>query len=170
MEFFGLMDAAAADPRILIREGIIERAHMHALQRCADAYVSLHRAEGFGLGLAECMALGKPVIGTGWSGNREFMHPSNSFLVDYQLVPVPSGQYLHAEDGARWAEPSVIHAAELMRKVKDDTSFARRVGQRAASDVAKMLAPETAAAKIVQRLDEISSARHGGSRQIPVRH
>ena len=27
-----------------------------------DCYVSLHRSEGFGLTLAECMALGKPVI------------------------------------------------------------------------------------------------------------
>lgn len=169
-EFFGLMDAAAADPRILIREGIIERAHMHALQRCADAYVSLHRAEGFGLGLAECMALGKPVIGTGWSGNLEFMHQSNSCLVDYQLVPVSPGQYLHAEDCARWAEPSISHAAALMRKVKGDTSFARSLGQRAASDMAKALAPERAAAMIAQRLDEISSARHGSPQQIPVRH
>ena len=33
----------------------------------ADCYVSLHRAEGFGLTLAEAMALGKPVIATGYS-------------------------------------------------------------------------------------------------------
>ena len=51
-----------------------------------DCYVSLHRAEGFGLGPAEAMWLGKPVIATGYSGNLDFMTPTNSLLVDYRLV------------------------------------------------------------------------------------
>ncbi len=64
--------------------------HLNAL-RCCDAYVSLHRAEGFGLGLAECMAMGKPVIATGWSGNMEFMDADSAGLVDFTLVPVREG-------------------------------------------------------------------------------
>ena len=35
---------------------------------CCDVYVSLHRSEGFGFGMAEAMALGKPVIATGLLG------------------------------------------------------------------------------------------------------
>lgn len=50
-----LLLAASGDERIIIRDDVIDRAHVHALQRCVDAYVSLHRSEGFGLGLAECM-------------------------------------------------------------------------------------------------------------------
>ena len=56
---------------------------MAALFARADCYVSLHRAEGFGLTLAEAMALGKPVIATGFSGNTDFMTPANSYLVDW---------------------------------------------------------------------------------------
>ena len=50
-----------------------------------DCYVSLHRSEGFGQTLAETMAIGKPVIATGYSGNLGFMTPDNSYLVDYTM-------------------------------------------------------------------------------------
>jgi glycosyltransferase involved in cell wall biosynthesis len=46
-------------------------------------FVSLHRAEGFGLVNAEAMARGKVVIATAWSGNMDFMSASNSLPVDY---------------------------------------------------------------------------------------
>ena len=58
----------------------------------ADAYVSLHRAEGYGLTMAEAMMLGKPVIATGYSGNLEFMDEDNSVLVPYSKVRIPMGQ------------------------------------------------------------------------------
>jgi glycosyltransferase involved in cell wall biosynthesis len=60
-----LLNTAGADERIILRDELLDREDLAALQRCVDAYVSLHRAEGFGLGLAECMRLGKPVIATG---------------------------------------------------------------------------------------------------------
>ena len=46
----------------------------------SDCYVSLHRSEGFGLTIAEAMALGKPAIATAYSGNLEFMTAENSYL------------------------------------------------------------------------------------------
>ena len=47
---------------------MLDRDELRALQNLCDSFVSLHRSEGYGLGLAECMYLGKPVIGTNWSG------------------------------------------------------------------------------------------------------
>jgi len=147
-----LLNAVGADERIIVRDEVIDRGDLSALQRCADAYISLHRAEGFGLGLAECMRLGKPVIATAWSGNMEFMTPDNSCLVDYQLVPVGEGEYLH-HVGQRWAEPSVNHAAELMRRLVDDPEFAAGVGAQAARDVRDRLSPHAAAQEIIRRIE-----------------
>ena len=64
------------------------RLETNDLMACADCYVSLHRAEGFGLGLAEAMYLGKPAIATNYSGNVDFMTPENSYLVEYRLRKV----------------------------------------------------------------------------------
>jgi len=149
-----LLAAASVDDRIAVRDEVIGRAHVRALQRCADSYVSLHRAEGFGLGLAECMALGKPVIGTGWSGNIDFMTPDNSCLVDYSLVPVGKDEYPHLA-GAKWAQANVNHAAAYMRRIVDDPEFAARISRQAHTDIKETLSPERAAARIIERLSEV---------------
>ena len=75
----------------------------------ADAYISLHRAEGTGLTLSDAMAHGKPVIATGWSGNTDFMNVANSYPVDYELVRLERdiGPYWPARRGPsrRWTTP-----------------------------------------------------------------
>src|SRR3546814_12429317 len=73
------------------------------LLRCCDCFVSLHRSEGFGRGLAEAMYLGKPVIATRYSGNLDFMDERTAYLVDHELVPVQTGEYPFAE-GQHWAD------------------------------------------------------------------
>ncbi|WEN16918.1 glycosyltransferase family 4 protein [Rhodanobacter sp. AS-Z3] len=150
-----LLNVAGTDRRIIVRDEIIDRSDMGALQRCADAYVSLHRAEGFGLGLAECMHMGKPVIATAWSGNMDFMTPANSCLVDYQLVAVGDGEYLH-HAGQRWAEPDVDVAASYMRRLVEDPDFAVSVGAQAARDIRDRLSPQRSAQRIIRRVEALS--------------
>lgn len=146
-----LLSAAFGDSRIIIRDEVIDRAHVHALQRCCDAYVSLHRAEGFGLGLAECMALGKPVIATRWSGNMEFMDVDNSCLVDYTLVPVTEGEYPDSV-GASWAEADIKSAAAAMVKLADSPEFAHSTGLKGQQSVRRRLAPASAAKALISQL------------------
>ncbi|QHG85990.1 MULTISPECIES: glycosyltransferase family 4 protein [Xanthomonas] len=153
-----LLSLVAADKRILLRDEVIDRMHVRALQRCCDVYVSLHRAEGFGLGLAECMSLGRPVIATGWSGNMEFMTDSNSCLVDYDLVPV-AGRYPES-DGARWAEPRIDSAAAAMRRLADDPLQARRLGEAARDDICARLAPPSVAEHLLARAAKVVASTH----------
>jgi glycosyltransferase involved in cell wall biosynthesis len=158
--FLRLLSAAAADPRIVVRDEIIDRRHLHALQRCVDAYVSLHRAEGFGLGMAECMRLGKPVIATGWSGNVDFMSREDSCLVDYQLLPLAEGQYPFWE-GQRWAEPDIVQAAAYMRRLVDEPGYAAAISARAGARIRQTLSPHAVASRLSARLDAIRLARSG---------
>lgn len=130
-----LNDAAAADPRIVVRDELFDRETMWDLQAACDAYVSLHRSEGFGLGMAESMALAKPVVATAYSGNLDFMRADNSCLVDCRLVTLREGDY-PAWRNQHWAEPSIEHAAEHLRKLADDPVAARLLGERARQSMA----------------------------------
>jgi glycosyltransferase involved in cell wall biosynthesis len=58
--------------------------------------------------LAEAMLMGKPAIGTNYSGNLAFMHPGNSLLVDYELTEIASDNPIY-KAGNRWAERSIEH-------------------------------------------------------------
>lgn len=100
---------------------------INSLIRLSDCYVSLHRAEGFGLGIAEAMYYGKPVIATAYSGNMEFTNENNSYLVKYNLVEVDDNYGL-IKKGNVWAEPDIDHAAHLMRYVYENRDAARIVG------------------------------------------
>lgn len=110
-------------------------AELLALYDSCDAYLSLHRAEGLGLGMMEAMALGKPVIATGWSGNMDFMNETNSCPVRFRLTPVvdrhDAYSNLRADDVGLWAEPDLLHAVTLMRRVRNDVEYRERIAAAA---------------------------------------
>ena len=151
-----LLWATHGRPDIHIVDRSLTPAEKDALIAGCDCYVSLHRSEGFGLTMAEAMAIGKPVIATGYSGNVDFMDESNSFLVDYELTTVGPDCDIYPADGT-WAEPSIAHAAALLRRVYDDPEKAAQIGMRAREDIARKLSPEATGDKMRRRLQELES-------------
>ena len=122
--------------------------------RSCDAYVSLHRSEGFGLTLAEAMFYGKPVIATAYSGNVDFFGVGNGFPVRYELATLDEDAGPYAR-GSRWAEPDVVHAAEQMRRVVSDDAERRRVSEQARRDVRRQLSLEAVGGVLQKRFDEL---------------
>jgi hypothetical protein len=108
--------------------------------------------------MAEAMLLAKPVIATGYSGNLDFMTAKTGLLVDYKLVTLDRA-YGPYEVGTRWAEPSVRHAAECMRKVFMQQDWARSVGQLAQADLRKRMSYDAAGKRMAARLAEIAKRR-----------
>jgi glycosyltransferase involved in cell wall biosynthesis len=148
---------ALDDPRIVFINGYLSRSEIEGLQSLIDCYMSLHRSEGLGLGLAECMAQGKPTIATAYSGNLEFMKPDNSLLVDYSLIPVREGGYPDFA-GQVWADASVEHAAAHMQTVYTDRERARRMGAAAASHMAEHFSHHAVGQTIFARYSAIAAA------------
>ena len=110
-----LFDLLSGDPRVICIDTPLTAEEYRSLQCACDAYVSLHRSEGFGMNIAECLALGKAVVATGYGGCMDFMNEANALVVPHVLRPVEPGEYLHG-DGQEWAEPDLDVAAELLRK------------------------------------------------------
>ena len=129
-EVMAALRALSADPRVEVRDEYTSRDAVLGLVAAADAFVSLHRAEGFGRGPAEAMLLGKPVILTDYSGTQDFADAGVALLVPHRLVPVAPDEYIGVE-GQRWAEPDVAAAAAHMRWVLDNPAEARALGARA---------------------------------------
>lgn len=89
-----------------------------------DFYVSLHRAEGFGLTCAEALSLGVMTVATSYSGNLDFMNSSNSILVPGKTYALSSdiGPY---PDGTKWINPSVELAKMGILKCCNDETYAK---------------------------------------------
>lgn len=130
------------------------RREVDSLINAADALVSLHRSEGFGLPVAEAMALGKPVISTNWSATAEFANAKNSCPVDYKRIRIGKsvGPY---EKGNYWAEADIDHAASYMRRLWKDAAYAQEIGGNAKSYIKEHLTYEHAADVIWDRLKGI---------------
>jgi glycosyltransferase involved in cell wall biosynthesis len=125
---------AGGQPNIRIVTDFLDEAGLEALYRSADVLLSLHRAEGFGLPMLEAMAHGVPVVGTGWSGNTEFMSEANSLPVPYRLVPVSDADGIYA--GSVWAEPDVAAAAAMLKRLAADAALYERLATAAHASVA----------------------------------
>jgi glycosyltransferase involved in cell wall biosynthesis/2-polyprenyl-3-methyl-5-hydroxy-6-metoxy-1,4-benzoquinol methylase len=156
-----LRSAAGDRQDILIVDEYFSAEEKNALLGLCDCYVSLHRSEGLGLTMAEAMGLGKPVIGTGYSGNLHFMTAENSYLVDYSTVRVGTGCDPYPADGI-WAEPDVDQAAGLMRRVYEAGDEARRKAERGRQDILTRHHVKATAAIVQQRLEAIGSTRTNG--------
>lgn len=128
------------DPRIELRDARIDRAEVITLVEAADAFVSLHRAEGFGRGPAEAMWLGKPVILTGYSGTNDFVDRDTAFIVGHRMAPVAEEDYPGTE-GQEWADPDMHEAALAMRVVHAHPDQARAIGARGQKRVQALYHP-----------------------------
>lgn len=152
----------ADDSRIEVRDAFLTREEMFGLQNVADCYVSLHRSEGYGLGMAESMYLGKPVIATRYSGNLDFMDDQNSLLVDFSMVPLRHGDYPCWKDQS-WAEADVGHAATLMRRVFENREYASDLGARGAASIRQTNSSAVCGEAVHHRLLEIERERAAGA-------
>jgi hypothetical protein len=115
-EWHWLQARAAEDSRILLIAESFPCNELLALYGCCDVFLSLHRSEGFGRGMAEALQLGVDVIATDFGGNTDFCTGPLAHPVRWRPAPIPRGAYPCA-DGHGWAEPDLEHAAELCRAV-----------------------------------------------------
>lgn len=129
---------AARDTRIILLKKNLPYADLLSFYASCDAFVSLHRAEGLGLVPLEAMRLGKPVVSTAWSGNMSYMNYNNAALVRFELVPTSDKSQFYGPGRlgmqSYWAEPSIEHAAAMMKRIATDDAYRARISRHAVAD------------------------------------
>jgi len=155
-DFVRLQEAVNTVPGTTLITQTLTRGEIYELQSACDCFVSLHRSEGFGLAIAECMYLGKPVITTNWSGNTDFAREGNCCPVRYELVTLDRTHGPYTK-GQTWAAPDIDHAASWMRQLVEEPALAGKIGAAARLSIERELAPAVVGARYRHRLEAIAS-------------
>ena len=134
-----LRDAAAGAANIRFETRLFPAADNHALTRCADIILSLHRSEGFGLVPAEAMVLGRAVVATDFSGTTDFLDSSCGMPIPYRLIPARDPRGVFEAPGAQWAEADIAAAAEALRALAASAELRARLGAAARGAAAARL-------------------------------
>ena len=150
--------ATDGHPNISLQTHLLSVAELDRLYSNIDVYMSLHRSEGFGLGIAEAMLRGLPTLATGWSGSTDFHHAGVGFPIEYDMVPArdPQGEYDHPS--LLWAEARVEHAAAVLKRLSGDIALRQQIGERARQEAMRLLSAHA------------FSERVGSLLRLPYRH
>lgn len=145
----------AGDPRFKILDETLPRHALLTLTAGADAYLSLHRAEGWGFGLIEAMALGVPVLATGTSGSLAYCDDTTAWLVPAQeLAPDPQ-DYMFTPEGGLWAEPDHETAVALLRQMASAPALRAQKARIAQTRVARTFSPAIIGSRYAARIDTV---------------
>jgi glycosyltransferase involved in cell wall biosynthesis len=148
-----LAEVSKSFPIFLIEESL-SRIDTLGLMASTDALVSLHRAEGFGLPLAEAMALGRPVVTTAYGGVLDFANEETALLVDFRLTEIGVAQGVYPAELA-WADPDIDDAARQLRKILDDDATRARLAERGRQAVMARYTPQVAGDAIRRRIERL---------------
>ncbi|MFO0994993.1 MAG: hypothetical protein U1E67_24035, partial [Hyphomicrobiales bacterium] len=142
-----------ARPDIVVIDEVLSDSEMCTLQNACDIFLSAHRAEGFGLNIAECMRLGKLAIATGYSGNEDFMTSSNSIPLPYDLIPVGKDEYVFGE-GQHWADPKHDDIVDALRWGAQHFERTAALRSQAKQDMTLKFSPEAIGRRMIVALND----------------
>jgi glycosyltransferase involved in cell wall biosynthesis len=147
-----------APVQLVTRE--LSEEELQALHTRGDCFVSLCRSEGWGVPSFDAAAYGNPVVITGFGGQLDYLDADTAFLVDYELVSVddPLGAPSFTPD-QNWAEPSVTHGAELLRRAYEDPEGARERARELSRRILTSYRPQAIAEAFVRTLAQARETR-----------
>lgn len=133
----------------------LDKIQVNSLIADVDVFVSLHRAEGFGLVMAEAMLLGTVCVATDWSSNTEFMDKESACMVSYRKVEIQktSGNY---KKGCVWAQADVEEAAGYLRRLYEDRAYYEQLVVRAKIKIEECLGKDRIVELLESRMAEIN--------------
>ncbi|MBD2257274.1 glycosyltransferase [Pseudanabaena sp. FACHB-2040] len=146
-----LSEMIAAAPNVIFINESFSKAQINLLFKLSDAYVSLHRSEGFGRTMAEAMLLGKSVVTSDYSGNVDYCNENTSFLVEGKLVDVAPYAYPFWRD-AKWFDPSHASAVSALKTCSEHPGLRQEKIEAAYKFVSEQFSTATVAEKALSRI------------------
>lgn len=145
-------EAAGRAANITFVSATLDEAGVDALYAQADVLMSLHRAEGFGLVVAEGMLRGMPVVATDWSGNADFLTSESGIPVSYTLIPAHDPQDTYDYPEMCWADANIDDAVEALKMLRANPALRVRLGRVARSRATELFSPQTYGERVKELL------------------
>lgn len=143
------------DDRIKVFRANLENYEIARWLHGLTAFVSLARAEGWGLWQHQAMACGRPVVACKFSGTAEFM--LDDFAIPFRQVPADStGSVVNVDYRGFWAEPNEREAGGMLRKIyqmHQKTPQVLQVAGTRAAEQAHQFTWENATNKLIEVLE-----------------
>jgi glycosyltransferase involved in cell wall biosynthesis len=134
----------------------ISREQINALHRRGNCFVSLTRGEGWGLGAFEAAAAGNAIVITGYGGQIEYLPENYPYLVNYNLVHVKQNRRWSSYGANQvWAEPDVVHAAHLLRRLLTNAREAKQIGEALKTNMANRYGEKVVIEKLLDLLKQL---------------
>ena len=143
------------DARFCVLDETLHRDAVLTLTAGADACLSLHRAEGWGFGMVEAMALGVPVLATGYSGNLAYCDEATAWLVPATEVAPAPGDYMFTPKGGMWGDPDHRAAVTLLRDMRANTALRDRKAKAAQAHVMRALSAQAIGRRYATRIETV---------------
>jgi glycosyltransferase involved in cell wall biosynthesis len=151
-----VVNAAKADPRIIILDDMLSKEEVLQLYSACDCFISLHRAEGFGRGIAEAFLLNLRVIATDYGGNTDFCRELSPYNIPYSLVRTGTTDYIEGL-GNFWADPDVTKAANAMSLASRNDSQPEHEKRYPAFKLDQLFSPTTIGSRYRNCLASLAS-------------
>jgi glycosyltransferase involved in cell wall biosynthesis len=142
-------------PAIALSDEIWPTEHVRDLYRCAHAFVTATRGEGFGMCAVEAMACGVPLIATRFSAMGDYLTEAVGYPLPHRLEPVPDTIFPWFRPDQSWGVPDRAALGAAMRAVHEDRTEARERGRRARSLVESRYAASVVGPAMRERLSGI---------------
>ena len=144
--------------RTILVEGKLSYEETAAILAGTDVLLSLHRAEGFGLPVAEVMAYGGVVVSTDHSATAEFVNEENGCPVPCRLLRTARDYGIYRA-GTVWAQPDEEAAAAMLRRLYEDPALRRKLGAEAEKTIKEKLSAAAIGERIRRRIACITKGR-----------
>lgn len=148
-----ILAAAKIDSRLIILDTRLSKNEVLELYRACNCFISLHRAEGFGLSIAEALLLDLEVIASDYGGNTDFCRAAGAKLIPCRLKATNPNDYIEGQDNF-WAEPDIPAAAKAMREIcrARDRRTNRNISLERQQQINKLFSPKAIGTRYRERL------------------
>lgn len=130
---------------------------LNSLFKISDLFITLPRAEGFGLMMAEAMYLGVAVITTGYSAPLEYSVSDESEavrLIPYKYIPLKKKDLLY-QKGAKWADADLNEAAKSILELYNNPEKRKELAKNGQKLIKEKYSKELRAKRAREAFDEI---------------